>query len=190
MFNPMSLTRQGLSRCCRKRSNSSCHSSLDKFIVRRAAAGGREGGERCHRVRPYRSGHRRRLDLEHDQGMKAVQAAFPKAKTLFVESIPFSADATRTFTAVRIGRRPHGVRHLQLWRLPLRRRQALAGRCLPTNADGRKPLDNLSAGITSPHWYPTYVHRRRRRPDEQERQARLCRLVPGSVGLLPAPTRS
>ena len=33
----------------------------------------------------------------HDAGMKAVQAAFPKAKTLFVESIPYSADATRTF---------------------------------------------------------------------------------------------
>ncbi len=33
----------------------------------------------------------------HDAGMKAVQAAFPKLKTLFVESIPYSADATRTF---------------------------------------------------------------------------------------------
>src|SRR6201996_171344 len=33
----------------------------------------------------------------HDQGMKAVQAAFPKLKTVFVESIPYSADASRTF---------------------------------------------------------------------------------------------
>jgi basic membrane protein A and related proteins len=33
----------------------------------------------------------------HDLGMKAVQKAFPKAKTLFVENIPYSADATRIF---------------------------------------------------------------------------------------------
>lgn len=33
----------------------------------------------------------------HDLGMKAVQAAFPKARTLFVESIPYAADATRIF---------------------------------------------------------------------------------------------
>lgn len=33
----------------------------------------------------------------HDLGMKAVQQAFPKLKTVFVESIPYSADATRTF---------------------------------------------------------------------------------------------
>jgi basic membrane protein A len=33
----------------------------------------------------------------HDLGMKAVQQAFPKLKTVFVESIPYSADASRTF---------------------------------------------------------------------------------------------
>src|SRR6516165_6961219 len=33
----------------------------------------------------------------HNEGMKAVQAAFPKLKTLMVETIPYSADATRTF---------------------------------------------------------------------------------------------
>lgn len=33
----------------------------------------------------------------HDLGMKAVQEVFPKLKTVFVESIPYSADATRTY---------------------------------------------------------------------------------------------
>ena len=33
----------------------------------------------------------------HDQGLKAVQEAFPKMKTLVVESIPYSADATRIY---------------------------------------------------------------------------------------------
>lgn len=32
----------------------------------------------------------------HDLGRQAVQEAFPKAKTIFVENIPYSADATRT----------------------------------------------------------------------------------------------
>lgn len=33
----------------------------------------------------------------HHQGLEAVKAAYPKAKYLEVESIPYSADATRTF---------------------------------------------------------------------------------------------
>ena len=55
----------------------------------------------------------------HDQGMKAVQAAFPKLKTVFVESIPYSADASRTFRQFVSPRRQHGVRHLELRRLPV-----------------------------------------------------------------------
>lgn len=33
---------------------------------------------------------------KHDQGRKAVEQAFPKARTVYVENIPYSADATRT----------------------------------------------------------------------------------------------
>src|SRR5262249_37552613 len=33
----------------------------------------------------------------HSQGLQAVKAAFPKIKTLEVESIPYSADATRIY---------------------------------------------------------------------------------------------
>lgn len=33
----------------------------------------------------------------HDQGRLAVEKAFPKAKTVFVENIPYSSDASRTF---------------------------------------------------------------------------------------------
>src|SRR5262245_9491108 len=36
-------------------------------------------------------------NTKQNEGAKAIQAAFPKAKTLVVESIPFSADASRTF---------------------------------------------------------------------------------------------
>src|SRR5690606_2501899 len=32
----------------------------------------------------------------HDQGRKAIEEAFPKARTIFVENVPYSADATRT----------------------------------------------------------------------------------------------
>ncbi|GAN54334.1 BMP family ABC transporter substrate-binding protein [Tanticharoenia sakaeratensis] len=34
---------------------------------------------------------------QHDLGVEAVRAAFPRLKTIFVESIPYSADATRIF---------------------------------------------------------------------------------------------
>ncbi|ACI52882.1 basic membrane lipoprotein [Gluconacetobacter diazotrophicus PA1 5] len=33
----------------------------------------------------------------HDQGVQAVRAAFPRLRTVYVESIPYSADATRIF---------------------------------------------------------------------------------------------
>src|SRR4051794_1428649 len=33
----------------------------------------------------------------HNQGMQAIKAAYPKVKTLEVENIPYSADATRIF---------------------------------------------------------------------------------------------
>ena len=33
----------------------------------------------------------------HNEGMKAIQAAYPKIKMLMVENIPYSADATRIF---------------------------------------------------------------------------------------------
>jgi basic membrane protein A and related proteins len=91
----------------------------------------------------------------HDQGMKAVQAAFPKAKTLYVESIPYSADATRTF-------RQFVAQGAQMvfatsnygdfyYEVTDRAPQTAFFEC-----DGRHLTNNLGTYYVA-HWYPTYV---------------------------------
>lgn len=91
----------------------------------------------------------------HDQGRKAVEAAFPKLKTIFVENVPYSADASRTFrqfleeganmiiTNSNYGDFLHDV-----------------ARNAPDTAflhcDDRQLLDNM--GVFYPaHWYTSYV---------------------------------
>jgi basic membrane lipoprotein Med (substrate-binding protein (PBP1-ABC) superfamily) len=91
----------------------------------------------------------------HDQGMKAVQQAFPKLKTLFVESIPYSADASRTFrqfisegACMVFATSNYGD---FLYDVAKRSPSVAFFEC-----DGRKPLDNLGTYYVA-HWYPTYV---------------------------------
>ena len=91
----------------------------------------------------------------HDQGMKAVQAAFPKLKTVFVESIPYSADATRTFRQF-VSQGANMVFATSnygdfLYDVAKKSPDVAFYEC-----DGRKPLDNLSNYYLA-HWYPTYV---------------------------------
>lgn len=91
----------------------------------------------------------------HDQGMKAVQAAFPKLKTLFVESIPYSADATRTFRQF-VSEGANMVFATSnygdfLYDVAKRSPKVAFFEC-----DGRNPLDNLGTYYVA-HWYPTYV---------------------------------
>jgi basic membrane protein A and related proteins len=91
----------------------------------------------------------------HDQGMKAVQAAFPKLKTVFVESIPYSADATRTFRQF-VSQGANMVFATSgygdfLYDVAKRSPEVAFYEC-----DGRNPLDNLSTYYVA-HWYPTYV---------------------------------
>jgi basic membrane lipoprotein Med (substrate-binding protein (PBP1-ABC) superfamily) len=91
----------------------------------------------------------------HDQGMKAVQAAFPKLKTLFVESIPYSADATRTFRQF-ISEGANMVFATSnygdfLYDVAKRSPDVAFFEC-----DGRSPLDNLGTYYVA-HWYPSYV---------------------------------
>jgi basic membrane protein A and related proteins len=91
----------------------------------------------------------------HDQGMKAVQAAFPKLKTVFVESIPYSADASRTFRQF-VSQGANMVFATSnygdfLYDVAKRSPDVAFYEC-----DGRNPLDNLSTYYLA-HWYPTYV---------------------------------
>jgi len=91
----------------------------------------------------------------HDQGMKAVEAAFPKLKTLFVESIPYSADATRTFRQfVSSGANMIFATSNYgdfLYDVAKRAPEVAFYEC-----DGRNPLDNLGWYYVA-HWYPSYV---------------------------------
>ncbi len=91
----------------------------------------------------------------HEQGRQAVQAAFPKAKTIFVENIPYSADATRTFrqfvsegAQMVITNSNYGDFMYDV------------AKNAPDTAflhcDDRKLLDNMGVFYPS-HWYSSYV---------------------------------
>jgi basic membrane protein A len=91
----------------------------------------------------------------HDQGMKAVQAAFPKLKTVMVESIPYSADASRTFREF-VGQGANMVFATSnygdfLYDVAKKSPDVAFFEC-----DGRNPLDNLGTYYVA-HWYPSYV---------------------------------
>jgi basic membrane protein A and related proteins len=91
----------------------------------------------------------------HDQGMKAVQEAFPKLKTLFVESIPYSADATRTYRQF-VSEGANMVFATSnygdfLYDVAKRSPEVAFYEC-----DGRNPLANLSTYYLQ-HWYPSYI---------------------------------
>lgn len=91
----------------------------------------------------------------HDQGMKAVQAEFPKVKTVMVESVPFSADATRTFRQfVAQGAQMVFITSNYgdfLYDVAKRAPDVAFLEC-----DGRNPMDNLATYYVA-HWYPSYV---------------------------------
>jgi basic membrane lipoprotein Med (substrate-binding protein (PBP1-ABC) superfamily) len=91
----------------------------------------------------------------HDQGMKAVQAAFPKLKVAMVESVPFSADASRIFRRF-VGQGANMVFATSnygdfLYDVARRAPDVAFFEC-----DGRNPLANLGTYYVS-HWYPSYV---------------------------------
>ena len=91
----------------------------------------------------------------HDIGMKAVQAAFPKAKMLFVESIPYSADATRTFRQfvqeganIVFSSSNYGDFYYEA--------SDKAPNVAFFECDGRRTAANMGWYYCA-HWYPTYV---------------------------------
>ena len=91
----------------------------------------------------------------HDQGMKAVQAAFPAAKCVFVESIPYSADASRTFRQfVSNGANlVFATSNYGDFFYDVAKRSKKVGFL---ECDGRTAGDNLGWYYFA-HWYPTYV---------------------------------
>lgn len=91
----------------------------------------------------------------HDQGMKAVEAAFPGIRTSFVESIPYSADATRIFRQF-VSEGANMVFATSnygdfLYDVARRAPDVAFYEC-----DGRSPMENLGTYYVQ-HWYPSYV---------------------------------
>lgn len=91
----------------------------------------------------------------HDLGRQAVAAAFPKAKTLYVENVPYSADASRIFRQFAseganmiIANSNYGD---FIYDVAKRTPEVAFYEC-----DGRNPLDNLGTYYVA-HWYPSYI---------------------------------
>lgn len=91
----------------------------------------------------------------HDQGMKAVQAAFPKAKTLFVESVPYSADASRIFRQF-VANKANLVFATSNYGDFFYDVAAKAKTVGFLECDGRNTRENVGWYYFA-HWYPTYV---------------------------------
>jgi basic membrane protein A and related proteins len=91
----------------------------------------------------------------HNEGMKAIQAAFPKVKTLVVESIPYSADASRTFRQL-VARGAHMVFSTSNYGDFFYDVVARNPKVAFMEADGRRVAGNMGWYYIQ-HWNPTYV---------------------------------
>ena len=149
---------------------------------RRAASGGQGRGRR-HRLRPMSA----RSPMKAGRGatIRACSRSrkpFRRSRHLEVESVPYSADATRifrqfvsdgacmVFDSSNYGDFLYAVE-----------RRGAGGR-RGSNATAAQLRDNLGWYYIA-HWYPTYVIGVAAGMLSKIRQARLCRLVPGAVGL-------
>ena len=91
----------------------------------------------------------------HDLGRQAVAAAFPKAKTLYVENVPYSADASRIFRQFAAEGANMIIANSNygdfIYDVAKRTPDVAFYEC-----DGRNPLDNLGTYYVA-HWYPSYI---------------------------------
>ena len=93
--------------------------------------------------------------LVHDIGRQAVQEAFPKARTIFVENIPYSADAGRTLRQF-VAEGAHMVITNSNYGDFLYDVARSAPETAFLHCDDRSMLDNM--GVFYPaHWYSAYV---------------------------------
>ncbi len=91
----------------------------------------------------------------HEQGRLAVQEAFPKAKTIYVENIPYSADASRTFRQF-VSEGANMVITNSTYGDFLYDVAKSAPETAFLHCDDRTLLDNMGVFYPS-HWYPSYV---------------------------------
>ena len=91
----------------------------------------------------------------HDLGMKAVQKAYPRLKTLSVESIPYSADATRTFRQF-VSQGANMVFATSGYGDFFHDVATQAPDVAFLECDEQQTAPNLSQYYVQ-HWYPTYV---------------------------------
>jgi basic membrane protein A len=91
----------------------------------------------------------------HDVGRQAVAAAFPKAKTLYVENVPYSADASRIFRQFAAEGANMIIANSNygdfIYDVANRTPDVAFYEC-----DGRNPLANLGTYYVA-HWYPSYI---------------------------------
>jgi len=91
----------------------------------------------------------------HNEGMKSIQAAFPKIKMLMVENIPYSADAGRTFRQF-VSQGAHMVFSTSNYGDFLFDVVSRSPKVAFMEADGRRITDNFGWYYIQ-HWNPTYV---------------------------------
>jgi len=91
----------------------------------------------------------------HDLGRQAVQAAFPALKTVYVENVPYSADASRIYRQfVADGAQMVFANSNYgdfIYDVAARAPEVAFYEC-----DGRSPMANLGTYYVQ-HWYPSYV---------------------------------
>ena len=91
----------------------------------------------------------------HHQGLLAVKEAFPKIRTLEVENVPYSADATRIFRQF-VSDGANLVFDSSNYGDLLYAASDSAPAVGWFECDGRRPADNMGFYYIA-HWYPTYV---------------------------------
>lgn len=91
----------------------------------------------------------------HHEGLEAVKAAFPKARYLEVENIPFSADCTRIYRQM-VSDGVHFVVSSSNYGDLIYEVSDAAPEVGWLECDGHSKRDNLSYYYIQ-HWYPTYV---------------------------------
>lgn len=91
----------------------------------------------------------------HEQGRLAVQEAFPKARTIYVENIPYSADASRTFRQF-VSEGANMVITNSNYGDFMYDVAKNAPETAFLHCDDRTLMDNLGVFYPS-HWYPSYV---------------------------------
>ena len=91
----------------------------------------------------------------HDRGVQAVRQAFPRLRTVYVESVPYSADATRIFRQF-VAEGANMVFSTSNYGDFIRDVAMRAPNVAFLECDGVNVTDNLGWYYVT-HWYPSYI---------------------------------